>query len=174
MCILVYSLQRLGNSTCVLWSDSNSVLHWHSLLNFWSIAVFAGMVPVNRWKREFVVRQRKYQGTLVFVFLQCWRWSLEPQHAKQELPLHCTALPSLPCGSKHPYKDIKPSIAIMPWSCQWCTFTCMKECVATHSVQSRNSHLGAGEMAQRLRGLAALSEDQDSIPSIYMAAHNCL
>jgi hypothetical protein len=34
--------------------------------------------------------------------------------------------------------------------------------------------LGAGEMAQWLRALAALSEDLDSIPSSHMAAHNCL
>jgi hypothetical protein len=29
-------------------------------------------------------------------------------------------------------------------------------------------------MAQQLKGLAALPEDPGSIPSIYMAVHNCL
>jgi hypothetical protein len=32
----------------------------------------------------------------------------------------------------------------------------------------------AGEVAQRLRALAALPEDPGSIPSIHIAAHNCL
>ena len=33
---------------------------------------------------------------------------------------------------------------------------------------------GAGEVAQRARALAALPEDQGSIPSTHMAVHNCL
>jgi hypothetical protein len=33
---------------------------------------------------------------------------------------------------------------------------------------------GAGEMAHQLGALAALPEDQASIPSTHMAAHNCL
>ena len=32
----------------------------------------------------------------------------------------------------------------------------------------------SGEIAQRLRILAALPEDPSSIPSTHMAAHNCL
>jgi len=32
----------------------------------------------------------------------------------------------------------------------------------------------AGEMAQQLRALVALPEDQGSIPSTHRAAHNCL
>ena len=32
----------------------------------------------------------------------------------------------------------------------------------------------AGEMAQQLRALAVLVEDQGSIPSTHMAVHNCL
>jgi hypothetical protein len=34
--------------------------------------------------------------------------------------------------------------------------------------------LGAEEMAQQLRALAALPEDLGSIPSTHMVAHNCL
>jgi hypothetical protein len=33
---------------------------------------------------------------------------------------------------------------------------------------------GAGEMTQLLGALAALPEDQDSIPRTHMVAHNCL
>jgi len=33
---------------------------------------------------------------------------------------------------------------------------------------------GSGEMAQQLRTLDALPEDPGSIPSIHVAAHNCL
>ena len=33
---------------------------------------------------------------------------------------------------------------------------------------------GAGEVAQWLRALAALPEDQGSIPNTHMAVHNCL
>ena len=33
--------------------------------------------------------------------------------------------------------------------------------------------IGTGEMAQKLRALAALAEDLGVIPSTHMAAHNC-
>ena len=39
---------------------------------------------------------------------------------------------------------------------------------------SRKSHMGAGEMAQRLRALAALPEVLSSIPSNHIVAHNHL
>lgn len=39
---------------------------------------------------------------------------------------------------------------------------------------NKNSKLmGAEEMAQRVKTLTALPEDQGSIPSTYKAAHNC-
>jgi hypothetical protein len=39
---------------------------------------------------------------------------------------------------------------------------------------SLEAHIGAGEMAQRLRALAALPEVLSSIPSNHMVAHNHL
>ena len=38
----------------------------------------------------------------------------------------------------------------------------------------QGSRNGAGEMAQCLRSLTALPEDQGPIPSIHMAAQNCV
>lgn len=45
------------------------------------------------------------------------------------------------------------------------------------TLSEKNNKKGisrAGEMAQRLRALVALPEDQGSIPSTYVTAHNCL
>jgi hypothetical protein len=44
--------------------------------------------------------------------------------------------------------------------------------IHTHMSNLRKG--GAGDMAQWLRALAALSENLGSIPRIHMAAHNCL
>jgi hypothetical protein len=40
--------------------------------------------------------------------------------------------------------------------------------------KKRKSRLRVGVMTQQLRVLAALTEDSGSIPSIHMAAHNCV
>jgi hypothetical protein len=48
-------------------------------------------------------------------------------------------------------------------------------CRALASQAGTKHHkTGAGEMAQRLKALAALPEDPGSIPSTHMVAHNCL
>jgi hypothetical protein len=41
-------------------------------------------------------------------------------------------------------------------------------------VKDKNEILGAGEMAQQLRTLTALPEDQSSNPNNHMVAHNHL
>jgi hypothetical protein len=54
---------------------------------------------------------------------------------------------------------------------------CTKQC-GWHRLGSillpQNSIKGAGEMAQQLGALIALTEDPDLIPSTHMVAHNCL
>jgi hypothetical protein len=43
---------------------------------------------------------------------------------------------------------------------------------AEHQIKIRSA--GAGEMAQWLRALSTLLENQSSIPSTHVAAHSCL
>jgi hypothetical protein len=43
----------------------------------------------------------------------------------------------------------------------------------TFQHKSINSGLGAGEMAQQIRALAALPEDPGLIPNIHVTTHNC-
>jgi hypothetical protein len=44
----------------------------------------------------------------------------------------------------------------------------------SHPSDLGTTNLGAGEMAQQLRALTTLAEDQGSIPSTLMVAHNHL
>lgn len=49
----------------------------------------------------------------------------------------------------------------------------MTTCPVSTASSLQNVSPGAGEMAQRLKALAALAKDLDSDPSNHTAAHNC-